>query len=104
MLGSLLLAHTITLIRHHNHSSNVSHLPPSLIISGSFSHSRNPLYLAYVTIVLGTALILGSAAAFLPVVLCFITLSFVIRFEENRLHKKFGSSFRHYRSTVHRWL
>lgn len=77
----------------------------SIITTGIFSISRNPLYLG------GAIFLMGISLAFnLPWALAFLLLSLVachyilIAPEENYLSAKFGENYRLYTSTVHRWL
>ena len=77
----------------------------TLITSGPYRFSRNPLYLGgNVFIFLGAALLFGSPAA---VVITIIHLPFIelfIRREERQLEPDFGEQWLQYRKRVRRWL
>ena len=77
----------------------------TLITSGPYRFSRNPLYLGgNVFIFLGTALLFGSPAA---VIITFVHLPLVdllIRREEKQLESNFGEKWRQYRRRARRWL
>ena len=77
----------------------------TLVISGPFRFSRNPMYLARTLLYLG----LGFMANALSVLLTLLPLLVVIRYgvierEEGYLEAKFGDAYRQYRTTVRRWV
>ena len=89
------------------HKANMMpHKPAThLLTSGPFAHSRNPIYLADILILLGVSLWTGSIVGFLSVPVFFLILERrFIRPEENRLEEAFGEDFRRYKSETRRWL
>jgi protein-S-isoprenylcysteine O-methyltransferase Ste14 len=77
----------------------------TLITSGPYRFSRNPLYLGgNVFIFLGAALLLGSPAAVLITVIHLPVVDLFIRREEKQLGREFGDEWQHYRRQVRRWL
>ncbi len=77
----------------------------SLVTSGPFQRSRNPMYLGMAMVLLGAALIAGSISSLL-VVPAFMLLiqSRFIRGEEQMLREEFGEEFEDYCRRVRRWL
>jgi len=79
--------------------------PREFVASGPYRYVRNPMYVGAAAVLLGSALAISSPAV---VVLAFaflvITHLFVVIYEEPALEKRFGDSYRQYRSSVHRWL
>ena len=77
----------------------------SLVRSGIYKVSRNPMYLGFLLMLFGWAVFLSNALAFifLPVFIFYMN-RFQIEPEENALAGKFGQEFAHYRSRVRRWL
>jgi protein-S-isoprenylcysteine O-methyltransferase Ste14 len=77
----------------------------SLIVDGAFRISRNPMYLGFVLILIGVAVLLGSLAPF-AVVLAFAILMdrAYISVEERMLAARFGAEWEAYRQTTRRWL
>ena len=79
--------------------------PRELVIQGLYSWSRNPMYVSVLLVVFGQAVILESLA-----VLAYGTVlwagfhTFVRRFEEPRLARRFGGPYERYRAAVPRWL
>ena len=73
----------------------------NLVISGPYKYTRNPMLFGTFLIYFGLAIYLNSITAVL-LVLIFIAfmLIFVIRNEEDRLLKDFGSSYEEYRKKV----
>lgn len=79
--------------------------PTSLLTSGPFRISRNPIYLGMAAILLGVAVLLGTLVTLAFPVL-FITLIefFIIPGEERMLEKIFGEPYRDYKKRVRRWI
>lgn len=76
-----------------------------LVQNAFYAHSRNPMYLAVLLLLLCWGLYLANAAALLVVVgfVWFIT-QFQIKPEERFLEKKFGQKYLDYKKNVRRWL
>jgi protein-S-isoprenylcysteine O-methyltransferase Ste14 len=79
--------------------------PTALVTSGMYQVSRNPMYLGFVLILVGIALLLGSIMPYIviPVFMILIEKSF-IRVEEEGLEQKFGLQWLAYRQRVRRWV
>jgi protein-S-isoprenylcysteine O-methyltransferase Ste14 len=77
----------------------------ALITNGVFRISRNPMYLGFVLILSGNAILLGSLPSWL-IIAGFIPIMHIvfIRVEEAMLEETFGDSWREYRKSVRRWI
>jgi len=77
----------------------------SLVTSGIYRWTRNPMYLGFLLGLLGWAIFLSNALAFLllPVFVVYIN-RFQIEPEEKALAMLFGKPFANYKSHVRRWL
>ena len=77
----------------------------SVVSSGVYRVSRNPMYLGFLLALAGWAVYLSNvgAALLLPAFIAYIT-QFQIKPEERALLAKFGSEFAAYMSRVRRWL
>ncbi len=77
----------------------------SIVITGFYQYSRNPMYLGMLSILLGVALLLGSLSPFigLPLFVLLITTQQIIP-EEMTLTNKFGQEYLDYKHRVRRWL
>ncbi len=79
----------------------------SLVTSGPFAHSRNPLYLANMLIYTGFALASGGFSPYLPIIV-FVYFGFqyamIIMLEEQTLGKLFGDEYDDYCRNVPRLL
>lgn len=76
-----------------------------LIIVGPYRFTRNPIYLSMVTLLVGTAVLLGSLTPFLVVpAFFFIIKRDFVPVEEAMLATTFGAEYDAYRSRVRRWL
>ena len=80
--------------------------PPSkLITEGPFCFSRHPMYLGFISLLLGVATALGSLSGFIAPILMAITLERkFIPFEEEQMKKHFGKKYLKYKNKVRRWL
>lgn len=77
----------------------------TLVVSGVFHYSRNPMYLSLAMILVGGAFWLNTLWVILPIV-CFVVYLtyFQIKPEEVVLAKKFGAEYQRYCARVRRWL
>jgi len=79
--------------------------PSSLVTTGLFRLSRNPIYLGMASALLGAAVSLGTLSPFIfPLLFMAIIDRLVIPLEEHVLEKKFGREYREYKGKVRRWL
>jgi protein-S-isoprenylcysteine O-methyltransferase Ste14 len=75
------------------------------VTTGVFRISRNPIYLGFVLVLLGTVVLLGSLTPWLLAVAVAVFLHAVfVRFEETRLEEVFGEAWAAYKRKVRRWL
>lgn len=77
----------------------------SLVSSGVYRFSRNPMYLGYLLALTGWAVYLSNVVAvlLLPAFAAYLT-KFQIKPEERALLTKFGPEFAQYMSRVRQWL
>jgi protein-S-isoprenylcysteine O-methyltransferase Ste14 len=77
----------------------------TLVTGGVFRFTRNPMYLGFVLLLAGVALLLGSMPPWL-VVLAFGVLmdrAYIVK-EERMLAEAFGAAWLKYRARVGRWI
>jgi protein-S-isoprenylcysteine O-methyltransferase Ste14 len=79
--------------------------PASIIDSGPYAHSRNPMYVAWTMIYLAAALLANTwwLIILLPILALF-THYFVVRKEESALERRFGEQYLRYRARVRRYI
>jgi len=77
----------------------------SIVNSGIYRFSRNPMYLALLIVIIALAVYLQNIASFfiIPLFLAYITRYQIIP-EERMLTTLFGEFFEKYRQKVRRWL
>jgi len=76
-----------------------------LLTHGPFALSRNPMFLAGLSVWLGWALFFGSVVVLIvSVVLWTVTHVFTVPREERALEARFGEAYRVYKERVPRWL
>ena len=77
----------------------------SLVTSGIYRFTRNPMYLGFLLILIGWAIFLSNALAFLSLPLFVLYMNrFQIKPEEKALRGLFGKEFGVHASNVRRWL
>lgn len=81
------------------------HESTSIVQTGPFRFSRNPMYLGMALVLAGWAVAISNALAFLlwPFFLFYMN-AFQIKPEEAALRQRFGSAFEGYMQRVRRWL
>ncbi len=111
-LGLVALGLTVSaagVIAFRTKGTTVNPLTPgassTVVRAGVYRASRNPMYLGFLLVLVGWALHLSNAAAFLllPAFVAFMT-RFQIKPEERALLAKFGPEFAQYTAHVRRWI
>ncbi|MXQ06661.1 DUF1295 domain-containing protein [Alphaproteobacteria bacterium GH1-50] len=89
--------HRTTIVPHQT--------PESLVTTGVYAQSRNPIYLADVLILAGVAIWTGSIPGILSLPVLFLVLErrFILP-EEARMAEKFGEEFEAYTRATRRWF
>jgi protein-S-isoprenylcysteine O-methyltransferase Ste14 len=79
--------------------------PSTLVTKGPFRISRNPMYLGFLLVLIGTAVLLGNALQFLIALafLVWMERQFILK-EERALENEFGQAWIEYRGRVRRWI
>jgi protein-S-isoprenylcysteine O-methyltransferase Ste14 len=79
--------------------------PAALVTTGVYRMTRNPMYLGFVLILLGVALLLGSLSAFFIIPPFAVVMEVVfIRREERMMDATFSREWLAYRARVRRWI
>jgi protein-S-isoprenylcysteine O-methyltransferase Ste14 len=91
------IKHRTTIVPHHPVAT--------LLTTGAYRLSRNPMYTGLAIAYLGLALLFGSwwPLAIWPLVIVAVR-QLVIRPEEQYLTQRFGDAYTNYQSRVRRWL
>jgi protein-S-isoprenylcysteine O-methyltransferase Ste14 len=83
----------------------VSDTPPDFLIqTGPYRFTRNPMYVAEMTIWLGWTIFFASTLVLLGFAVLTVALVFGVPFEERGLQKQFGETYLEYKRVVPRWL
>ncbi len=79
--------------------------PPRLVVSGSYRYVRNPIYVGFVAILTGQALLFGSPGLLAYTAVAWCTGAAAVRFyEEPTLARRFGAEYQEYRRAVRAWV
>ena len=104
-LGVALLAWSLLLFRRAGTNVETRKPTHALVISGPYSISRNPIYIALSLIHLGIGVLSDSLWVVGLIVPALLTIRYgVIAREERYLDAKFGDDYRRYKASVRRWL
>jgi protein-S-isoprenylcysteine O-methyltransferase Ste14 len=77
----------------------------ALITNGVFRMTRHPMYLGFVLILLGLAMLMGSLTPYVVVLVFAVFMDIVfMRFEEKKLEETFGETWLDYKARARRWL
>ena len=105
VVGAVLLAWAMVLFKRHGTTVNPVRDPSVLVVAGPYGFSRNPMYLGFLLVLTGMAILLGSVVAFLFPLFFFILAQWVlIPYEEAILEYSCVEKYPEYRRDVRRWL
>ena len=77
----------------------------TLVTTGPFRYTRNPMYLGLALVLFGAWVLLGALSPAIGIAVFVVTADrWYIRFEERMLRDKFGRDYDAYRSAVRRWF
>jgi protein-S-isoprenylcysteine O-methyltransferase Ste14 len=77
----------------------------SLVVEGPYHVTRNPIYIGFVLVYFGVAVMLTSAWILLLLIPVAVVLQRgVVEREEDHLKRQFGEAYRQYAARVPRWL
>ena len=79
--------------------------PPRLVVSGFYRYVRNPIYVGFLVMLLGEALLFGSLGLLKYAAVAWCIGAAAVRwYEEPTLTRKFGAEYRDYRRAVRAWI
>lgn len=103
--GIVLMLLALAEFRKHRTTIVPHRVPSSLIQSGIFSRSRNPIYLGDALVLAGLILRFDAVLALplVPIFVYVIERRFILP-EENRMRREFHADFARYEQKVRRWV
>ncbi len=79
--------------------------PPRLVVSGFYRYVRNPIYVGFIAVLIGEALLFGSLGLLEYTAVAWCVGAAGVRFyEEPTLARKFGAEYQQYRRAVRAWI
>ena len=103
--GLLLILISLGLFRRFRTRPEPWEPSTTLIQTGIYRVSRNPMYLGMAVLSAGVALYFESIAALILLVAAIVVIDrYVIAREEDYLARRFGSEYDAYRARVRRWI
>lgn len=105
-LGGVFIAlMALRALRKARTTVNPYRVSDTLLTTGPYMRTRNPIYLAFAWIYLGLAAWIASLwPVLLFPILILVVNRFVIAREEAHLEARFGKAWRDYKSRVRRWM
>jgi protein-S-isoprenylcysteine O-methyltransferase Ste14 len=92
-------------MRHGGASIPTNEPTNSLVVSGPFRFSRNPIYLSMVSLLLGLGIWINSLWFIVLAIFAVVLLNWgVILREEGYMKRKFGEDYLVYKGRVRRWF
>lgn len=77
----------------------------TLVTHGVFQISRNPMYLGFVLILSGLAILMGSLTPYAVIIIFIVLIDNVfIKVEEIMLEEQFGNAWLEYKQKARRWI
>ena len=107
LVGLTLLGSSGVLFKRYN--TTINPFEPdkasTLVISGWYRWTRNPMYLGFLSVLIAWTLYLANAYALLVTPLFILSINhFNIIPEEKALHHRFGDAYDRYKQRVRRWI
>jgi protein-S-isoprenylcysteine O-methyltransferase Ste14 len=105
LLGLGLMIWTAEVFRNAGTGFQLREGGSSLVTTGPFRFSRNPMYLGMLIWLTGLAILLGSCVVFIfPIIFFLLAHFFLIPMEERKMEQISGQQFVEYRQRTRRWL
>jgi protein-S-isoprenylcysteine O-methyltransferase Ste14 len=103
-LGLALVAWALGLFRRTGQDPEPWKPSPTLIVEGPYRFTRNPMYVAMLTVQLGVGLCAGNVWILLLAPLALVLVHFIaVLPEEAYLGQRFGEDYARYRASVRRY-
>jgi protein-S-isoprenylcysteine O-methyltransferase Ste14 len=100
----IVVAAIVQFISHKTHPSPYKPTA-AVVVKGVYRFTRNPIYIAFLIVVIGFAVAANSAWFLISAVVLFVLLHVgVVKREERYLSAKFGTTYDDYLRRVRRWL
>ena len=104
-ISLVMVSTSVQNLKKHNTTHKVNEPTSTLVKTGLFKYSRNPIYLSVIILFVGISVILNSIIILILIIpLFFILDRGIIRREEIYLESKFGNEYTEYKKKVRRWI
>ena len=107
LIGLLILIFSVRLFKMKKTSINPLNpkVASTLVVSGLFKFSRNPMYLGMVFLIAGISIIINIVGGFFIVTFFVVYMNrYQIIPEEEALVDLFGADYKNYKERVRRWI
>lgn len=105
VFGIVLMGVSFVMFQQHKTSVVPKRTPNSIITSGPYKYSRNPIYVADAIVLIGYVLTLGSVISFVLVpAFAWVIRTRFINGEETGIRAEFGQTYDDYCQQTRRWI
>lgn len=103
--GYLILRSSAKQLKTHQTTIHPKGKTTRIVNKGIYGYSRNPIYLSFIALYLGTCIMFNSWSGILLLIpLLFVLQKGIVEREESYLLKKFGKEYLTYKNKVNRWI
>jgi protein-S-isoprenylcysteine O-methyltransferase Ste14 len=102
--GALLITWAASEFSSHKTTLMPSEAASTVVKSGPYRYTRNPIYLSMMLVYSGIALMFDSPLALILILPVIVLLNRQAKREERYLERAFGDQYAEYRKRVPRWL
>ncbi|MCK5037800.1 MAG: isoprenylcysteine carboxylmethyltransferase family protein [Thermoplasmata archaeon] len=78
--------------------------PKTLVLTGPFRFSRNPIYFGNILMMMGLVIVWSSIVTLVLLILVYLLFRYFIKKEEIILKEEFGKEYRKFKKRVRRWI
>ena len=104
LLGAFLMTWAASEFSSHKTTLMPSEAASTVVMSGPYRYTRNPIYLSMMLVYAGISLMFDSPLALILILPVIVFLNRQAKREEQYLERVFGDQYAEYRKRVPRWL
>jgi len=105
LLGAAIVFYSFLLFVRNKTTADPFGVPLSLVTSGPFRVTRNPMYVGILLMLSGIACLFATIGPWLVVPALGVVFDVIfVRREEERMEAMFGDVYRRYKAQVRRWI
>ena len=105
LLGATIVLQAFRLFDRNKTTAEPFNVPVTLVTSGPFRITRNPMYVGILLMLSGIACLFGTVGPWIVVPVLGVVFDVIfVRQEEERMETMFGDAYKRYKAQVRRWI